>query len=1044
MDTENTVDGHVGGNVIQAGTIGSITTSPPPLAYDYRPYVRQRFASPEFIGRSAELRAMAEFCTASASAGKYFWLRADAWSGKTALVAQFALNPPDGVALVPFFVTATAADQRDHYAFLDSVTPSLAALVGAQIPPEVPRTRLEPLYTDLLNAAAERHGNVVLVVDGLDEDCGVDGSPHAHSIAALLPAHPPPGLRVILSSRPHPAVPTDVPDHHPLHDPAIVYPLTAHPQARARRDTLNGDLKALYKHPLGRSLLGYITASGGGLTVRDLGELHGQSEWAIADVLGTSVARSFATTPDGAYVLGHAQLQETAVAMLGPELERYRSHISAWATSYQEQAWPRNTPPYLFKGYFAMLNGTNDIDTLLALATDPDRHDRADSDGAAIAEINAVQERLLQSDDPDLVALCRLAVHRGHIMSRNSHLPSSLPAGWAWLGDDDRAESTTRSMPQAHDRIRALLSTARIQHAQDRPDRAAKSMDTAERQARQVKFASSIAIRWVAEACGEVSQFGHADELLRALDSHSDRALGMAKLARHSARIEDSERALRYGDVAEPLIDGCSDDDRLSVLVDLAVAAHYSGDAAGLDRFTTELESLLARELAPESVAAWTASVTLASKIHNYDLALGFARKVAPGWPRRSILADVFESWSRHNSADAERAAQTGADEQEQIVMCAGVAAGLTTDKDRADRLLSDVYERAVSLGDPVARSETLLIIASMAVKVGNLDLAEAIIDDHGPSATTIEALLQVSFRAAHVKNRDLCERMLRMVEEVARKRSPNREDEWSHWVRVLCDNLDLDGAERLARTVVDPEAAAKAWAVIALAAVGAGELGRATQALRRIGIDSYQHLPRLDVIRALSRADPLQAVDLATAVTSPLLRARALEALAAATGDPSHLDGAAAAVLLLTDPSTRVDELERLLERSADLGDHPRAEHLLTLLKQAYSDRASSDDGPAARSGTYVNHSRVRSMTEIAESHRLRFDFWDPCSALLREGPSADDDAEPQERRRRVAQDLCEEDWRPLAEAAIAVDPACYQAIRTELDRLHRRTTSS
>ena len=42
----------------------------------------------------------------------------------------------------------------------------------------------------------------MLVVDGLDEDTGVTTGPHAHSVAGLLPADPPAGMRVIVAGRP--------------------------------------------------------------------------------------------------------------------------------------------------------------------------------------------------------------------------------------------------------------------------------------------------------------------------------------------------------------------------------------------------------------------------------------------------------------------------------------------------------------------------------------------------------------------------------------------------------------------------------------------------------------------------------------------------------------------------------------------------------------------------------------------------------------------------------------------------------------------------
>ena len=74
----------------------------------------------------------------------------------------------------------------------------------------------------------------MLVVDGLDEDRGVTTGPDAHSIAGLLPADPPAGMRVIVAGRPNPPVPDDVPDWHPLRDPGD-HPAARRLPVRARR-----------------------------------------------------------------------------------------------------------------------------------------------------------------------------------------------------------------------------------------------------------------------------------------------------------------------------------------------------------------------------------------------------------------------------------------------------------------------------------------------------------------------------------------------------------------------------------------------------------------------------------------------------------------------------------------------------------------------------------------------------------------------------------------------------------------------------------------
>ena len=58
---------------------------------------------------------------------------------------------------------------------------------------------------------------LVVVVDGLDEDEAGASPPRGRpSIASLLPRRPPPRARFIVTSRPDPGLPDDVPSDHPL------------------------------------------------------------------------------------------------------------------------------------------------------------------------------------------------------------------------------------------------------------------------------------------------------------------------------------------------------------------------------------------------------------------------------------------------------------------------------------------------------------------------------------------------------------------------------------------------------------------------------------------------------------------------------------------------------------------------------------------------------------------------------------------------------------------------------------------------------------
>ena len=240
-------------------------------------YLRQvRDIAPDrLIGREDELADWAEFC---AGAESYAWWQAGPWAGKSALASWFVLHPPAGVDVVSFFITGRLADQADSGAFLDAMIEQLNSLYPASgSPPAVAGAR-EGAWGDLLESAAaeadERARRLVIVVDGLDEDeAGATPSRGRASIARMLPRRPPSGVRFIVTSRPDPGLPEDLPHDHPLRT-CNPHHLSKSPVAediewlakRELRDLLEDDQVAI-------DVVGYIAGSGGGLNRSDLSAL---------------------------------------------------------------------------------------------------------------------------------------------------------------------------------------------------------------------------------------------------------------------------------------------------------------------------------------------------------------------------------------------------------------------------------------------------------------------------------------------------------------------------------------------------------------------------------------------------------------------------------------------------------------------------------------------------------------------------------------------------------------------------------------------------
>ena len=431
-----------------------------------------RIAPAELLGRAEELDKLAEFCTTPDSES-YLWLRAPAWAGKSALLSWFVLHPPPGVRVVSFFITARFASQDDRVAFADAVLEQALALRGQPVPALLTEsTRDAHMLTQLNEAAAiclARAERLVLVVDGLDEDRGAD----SHSIAALLPARPIAGMRVIVASRPNPPLPPDVREDHPLHDSATVRALAQSPHAALTKASTQHELKRLLADQSGdRDLLGFVAAAGGGLTTRDLAELTARQAWQVEDRLRATAGRTFVTRAgtwqnQETYVLGHEELQKDAVSLFGDEaLETYRQRLHEWADAYAKRGWPDNTPDFLLQGYFRLVQATGPLARMVGLVTDPARQARmlarSGAESAAAAELTITQDAILATEPPDLAAMATVAVHRDVMVRRNRNIPADLPALWARLGAYTRAEALAQSINDPGQRAAALQSIAAV------------------------------------------------------------------------------------------------------------------------------------------------------------------------------------------------------------------------------------------------------------------------------------------------------------------------------------------------------------------------------------------------------------------------------------------------------------------------------------------------------------------------------------------------------------------------------------------------------
>jgi hypothetical protein len=415
------------------------------------------------IGRAGELAMLADFCTA-ANGSPYLYLSAPAWVGKSALLSWFVLHPPPGLRIVSFFVTARFAGSSYRVAFVDVLMEQLVELLGQPMPVFLTEATQEAHLLGMLAQAAtacERQGKrLVLVVDGLDEDRALATGPDVRSIASLLPIDPPANMRIVVSGRLNPPLPSDVAEQHPLRDASNTRLLSPGPHSRASRSAIRRELnRLLTRTSTELELLGLLSAAGWPLATRDLVELTGMSEQQVKGRLSSMDGRVVVRDPTrskerrGFYSIADDELRQESVKLLGSvRIQVYIDLLHSWAENYRLRGWPANTPSYLLEGYFGLLQATNDVSRMTILATDQQRHRcmrrLADGDTAVVTEISSAIVALFQENEPDAELAERL------------------------LENFDRAAAIARGLASSHERARALTKLARAAVAAGMADQA--------------------------------------------------------------------------------------------------------------------------------------------------------------------------------------------------------------------------------------------------------------------------------------------------------------------------------------------------------------------------------------------------------------------------------------------------------------------------------------------------------------------------------------------------------------------------------------------
>ena len=342
----------------------------------------------------------------------WYAMEADMVSGKTAVMVSFALDSPDDVHMVSFFIRRIGGDGNDRGRFAFVMGAQLAKILGHEYTEPVRDPAQHTEFRQLLRRAATacRSATVprplVLLIDGIDEDSyfeNPDGA-DAKSILSLLPRRLPEGVKIITASRPNPRLPEDV-----LCD-ADRRIVSLKPSPIAEKSINRKDMKIFFKSDVAVDIGAFLAACGGVLTVEDLRRLltmRGHQRirtWDVREYVDRSPGRILTPVDVGfggqevlAYRLGHDVVTRAVIQELDPDsfgegdepederwwapirqkvLALYRAIIRKWVKECARKGWGQNTPSYMLSEacFDLMLNDKKDDGSSVRVVLDQCRY----------------------------------------------------------------------------------------------------------------------------------------------------------------------------------------------------------------------------------------------------------------------------------------------------------------------------------------------------------------------------------------------------------------------------------------------------------------------------------------------------------------------------------------------------------------------------------------------------------------------------------------------------------------------------------------------
>ena len=372
--------------------------------------VLRQLAPDTLVDREQELADLEAFVCRSDDV--WYAMEADMVSGKTAVMASFALNPPDDVHMVSFFIRRIGGDGSDRGSFAFVMGAQLAKILGHEYTEPVRDPAQHTEFRQMLRRAATACRSeatprpLVLLIDGIDEDSyfeNPDGA-DAKSILSLLPRRLPEGVKIITASRPNPRLPEDV-----LCD-ANRGIVSLKPSPIAEKNINRKDIEEFFKSDIAVDIGAFLAACGGVLTVKDLRRLltvcgyQRIRTWDVREYVDRSPGRILTPTDVGfggqevlAYRLGHDVVTRAVIRELDPDsfgegdepederwwapirekaLAHYRTIIRNWVKECASGGWGKSTPSYVLSGacFDLMFNDKKDSGSSIRVVLDQGRY----------------------------------------------------------------------------------------------------------------------------------------------------------------------------------------------------------------------------------------------------------------------------------------------------------------------------------------------------------------------------------------------------------------------------------------------------------------------------------------------------------------------------------------------------------------------------------------------------------------------------------------------------------------------------------------------